>query len=253
MSPERAATAVSINLTVSVLIRQELVINALFWLFGKCPLWFPLKIRRIAAKIYHLGGIHSGAAMSATLWFAFFNVSIIRSFQTGALQRHKTSLPINTVILDVLLVSIISMAHPGIRTRMHDQFELVHRFAGWSAVGLFWAEFGLLTDAKVRGTSTVTTGDAILKSPIFWTLTISTISIAMPWVWLRKVPVNAEPLSDHAIRLHFTHTNLPLCAAPRLSDRPLYEWHSFAGVSLPGSTSCCSSRGSVFDDWSVQG
>jgi hypothetical protein len=231
MSPDRAATAVSINLVVSVLMRQELVINTLFWTFGKCPQWFPLRIRRLSAKIYHLGGVHSGAAMSATLWFAFFNVSIVNSFQSGRVQRNQSSIPIITVILDVLLLSIIAMAHPAIRARMHNQFELVHRFAGWTAVGLFWVEFALLADAKVHDAySPEQAGQIVLKSPIFWTLLVATISIALPWVWLRKVKVNAEHLSDHAIRLHFTYTKLPLCAAPRISDSPLLEWHAFAGI-----------------------
>ncbi|KIW79230.1 hypothetical protein Z517_05842 [Fonsecaea pedrosoi CBS 271.37] len=231
MSPEWAATAVSINLTVGVLVRQELVINALFWTFGQCPQWFPLRLRRLAAKIYHLGGLHSGAGISAAVWFAFFNVSTVRALQSGALRRHQNSIPIITVILDVLLISIITMAHPGIRARMHNQFELVHRFAGWTAVGLFWAEFGLLTDARVHDSSfNIPAQQLVFESPVFWTLVIATISIALPWVWLRKVSVNAEPLSDHAIRLHFTYTNLPLCAAPRLSDSPLLEWHAFAGI-----------------------
>ena len=231
MSPEWAGTAVSINLTLSVLIRQELVINTLFWLFGKCPQWFPLRIRRLAAKIYHLGGVHSGAAMSAALWFAFFNVSIVAALQAGTLQRSQCSLPVTTVILDVLLLSIIVMAHPAIRSRMHNQFELVHRFAGWTAVGLFWAEFGLLIDARVhQNGDPISPPQAVLQSPIFWTLLVSTISIALPWMWLRKVSVEADPPTNHAVRLHFTYTNLPLCAAPRLSSHPLLEWHAFAGI-----------------------
>ncbi len=230
MSPEKAATAVSINLAIGVLVRQELIINSLFWLFGRCPQWFPLRFRRLAAKIYHLGGVHSGAGMSATLWFAFFNVSIVKAFRSGVIQRHQRSIAITTVILDVLLVSIIAMAHPGIRSRMHNHFELVHRFAGWTAVGLFWAEFALLAHAKVHSMNPTSAQQAVLGSPIFWTLLVATISIALPWVWLRKVPIITEFLSDHAIRLHFTYTNLPLCAAPRLSTSPLLEWHAFAGI-----------------------
>jgi hypothetical protein len=129
----------------------------------------------------------------------------------------------------VLLLMIVSMAHPAIRSRMHDQFEWTHRFAGWTSVGLLWAEFALLTDASIRSTPTPLPY-AILSSPVFWTLLISTISIALPWIWLRKVNVVPEPLSDHAIRLHLNYTNLPLCAAPRFSDSPLLEWHSFAGI-----------------------
>lgn len=231
LSPESAATAVSINLTVAVLVRQELVINALFWSFGKCPQRLPLRIRRMAAKIYHLGGVHSGAGMSAAIWFAFFNVAIIRVLRARAVDTHQTIIPVITVILDILLLSIIVTAHPAIRSRMHNMFEMVHRFGGWTAVVLFWIQFGLLADERAHDpVSNVSLKEAIGYSPIFWTLVVTTISLALPWVWLRKVPVHAEPLSDHAVRLHFTYTNLPLCAAPRISDSPLLEWHAFAGI-----------------------
>lgn len=231
MTPESAATAVSVNLTVAVLIRQELVVNALFWIFGKCPQSFPLRLRRLAAKIYHLGGMHSGAAIGATTWFAIFNVSIINAYRTKDLHKNRAAIPIITVMLDVLLITIVVMAHPAIRARLHNTFELIHRFAGWMSLALFWVLFGLLVDARLSGNgSSLTIQSAVGGNPIFWTLLISTISVASPWIWLRKVPVNAEPLSDHAIRLHFTYTNLPLCAAPRVSDSPLLEWHAFAGI-----------------------
>lgn len=231
MSPERAVTAVSINLTVGILIRQDLVINALFWAFGRCPQALPLRFRRLAAKIYHLGGVHSGAGISAVVWFAIFNVSVVNAFRSGTIQRHQQSIPIITVILDIMLICIVAMAHPAIRTRIHDQFEMVHRYAGWTSIGLFWAEFALFTDAKIHhASSPVRTQQAVLQSPIFWMLLIATLSIALPWTRLRKVSVIPEPLSHHAIRLHFTYTDLPLCAAPRLSDNPLMDWHAFAGI-----------------------
>ncbi|KAJ9638611.1 hypothetical protein H2204_004087 [Knufia peltigerae] len=229
MSPATAATAVAFNILLGVLIRQELVINALFWSFGKCPRWFPLWIRRLVAKIYHLGGVHSGAGMSAALWFAFFNAAIVRAYKHNQLQIHRAATSTITVLLDVLFVAILCTAHPGVRSRIHNLFELIHRFAGWSAVILIWALFGLLSDAEAHATD-ITVLQVMVYSPVFWALLIITISIALPWVWLRKVSVHAEPLSDHAIRLHFTYTNLPLCAAPRLSDSPLLEWHAFAGI-----------------------
>ncbi|KAK5045010.1 hypothetical protein LTR84_010158 [Exophiala bonariae] len=231
MTPDSTATAVSVNLSVAVLIRQELVVNTLFWIFGKCPQSFPLRLRRLAAKIYHLGGMHSGAAMSATIWFAIFNLSIVNAYRSNLLTKNREAIPSVTAILDVLLISIVVVAHPAIRARIHNTFELVHRFAGWTALGLFWALFALLVDAKMRDHgNTLTVQSAVGANPIFWTLLVSTISVASPWFWLRKVPVHAEHLSDHAVRLHFTYTNLPLCAAPRVSDSPLLEWHAFAGI-----------------------
>lgn len=72
--------------------------------------------------------------------------------------------------------------------------------------------------------------ETLIKAPPFWLLVIITLSLIFPWLQLRRVPVHAEPLSDHAVRLHFTYTNAPLCSAPRMSDNPLKEWHAFAGI-----------------------
>ncbi|KAK4947387.1 hypothetical protein LTR10_013755 [Elasticomyces elasticus] len=210
MSPAAAGSAVAVNVTASVLIRQELVINALFWLFG---------------------GVHSGAAMSATIWLVLFTITVIRVFHWKLLQAHNYAIPAVTAVLDGLFIAIVLMAHPSIRARLHNTFELVHRFAGWAALALFWVLFGLLTDATARSpVAIVTLQDAIVGSPIFWSLLITTISIALPWLWLRKVTVDAEPLSDHAIQLHFTYTSCPAGAAARLSESPLREWHAFAGI-----------------------
>ncbi|KAI1614797.1 hypothetical protein EDD37DRAFT_407419 [Exophiala viscosa] len=231
MSPTAAGSAVAINVTASVLIRQELVINALFYLFGRCPQWFPLRIRCMAAKIYHLGGVHSGGAMSATLWLVFFTIAVVRFFREKLLDTHNYAIPAVMAVIDGLFISIVVMAHPSIRVRLHNSFELVHRFAGWTALALFWVLFGLLTDAKIHSSdSTITLQGAVAGSPIFWSLLITTISIILPWLSLRKVAVDAEPLSDHAIQLHFTYTKCPAGAAARLSESPLREWHAFAGI-----------------------
>lgn len=66
--PARFSTAVAANITLTVLIRNEHVINFLFWSFGKTPKSWPLRIRRIMAKLYHLGGLHSGSGIAGCLW-----------------------------------------------------------------------------------------------------------------------------------------------------------------------------------------
>lgn len=40
-----------------------------------------------------------------------------------------------------------------------------------------------------------------------------------------------HPLSDHAVRRDFRLHQVPLCAAVRLSGRPMVEWHAFAGIA----------------------
>ena len=226
---ELLSTAVATNLTVSILIRQELVINLLFIIFGKCPQWFPLRIRRLAAKIYHLGGVHSGAGIAATIWFGIYNVSVFRISEEVMSNNLKSWILGITMLQDVLLIGILAMSFPKCRQWNHNLFEQTHRFAGWTAVGLFWAVFFLLTVARHQQS-----GQPVMKlvctAPAFWLLFTSTISLILPWLRLRRVPLQAEPLSDHAVRLHFTYANTPLCAAPRITDNPLKEWHAFAGI-----------------------
>jgi hypothetical protein len=231
LPPATVITAVAANITAGVLIRQELIINILFDTLGKIPPTYPLRIRRLAAKIYHLGGVHSGAGIAATVWYALYNVVLIRMFQhAGALQRQVSILAI-TILTDVLLIAILILAHPTMRAKFHDAFELVHRFAGWTAVALFWVQFLLLANLSRHRTHPMPSLlVAVAKSPILYLLLTVSISLILPWLRLRKVPVRADLLSDHAVRLHFAYCNLKLCSAPRISDNPLFEWHAFAGI-----------------------
>ena len=234
LAPSDIALAVAVNVTAAVLIRQELVINMLFVIFGKCPHWVPLRIRRLVAKIYHLGGVHSGAAIAATIWYTILNFVVL----TGYLQTHDTAgsrenLPIAmvTFITDALFIAIIILALPQLRSRFHNTFEVVHRFAGWTAVALFWVQLFLLAEVQRKHlTPKPFLGTVIYESPVLYLLIVVTISLILPWLRLRKVSVVSEPLSTHAIRLHFDYANLPLCAAPRFSHSPLKEWHAFAGI-----------------------
>lgn len=229
--------AVAVNITVAVLIRQELVINMLFTFVGKCPHWVPLRMRRWAAKIYHLGGIHSGAAIAATVWYSLLNVILVKGYlqaQGMALSRDWLAIAIIAFIVDVLFIGMIVLALPKLRAKYHNTFEVVHRFAGWTAIALFWVQLFLLSRLQRKlQTPVPSLGAVVCQSPVLYLLTIATISLILPWLRLRKVSVVAEPLSSHAIRLHFDYTNLPLCAAPKLSFSPLMEWHAFAGIPEP--------------------
>ncbi|RMZ77949.1 hypothetical protein DV738_g4175, partial [Chaetothyriales sp. CBS 135597] len=230
-TPQVISTAVAANLCAAVVMRQELVINFLFFLFGQCPQSFPLRFRRLAAKIYHLGGVHSGAAIAGTVWFGIYNVSIARLRDQDVGQDFRIVLVVFTIVLDALLLGICISSHPALRAKYHNWFECIHRFAGWLAIALFWVHIILLTLASRRGMSPMpSVGQLLVKSPPFWLVVVITVSLALPWLRLRKVRVEAEPLSSHAIRLHFDYANTPLCAAPRFSDNPLKEWHAFAGI-----------------------
>ena len=60
----------------------------------------------------------------------------------------------------------------------------------------------LIKDYKQSGQ---TLGRAVVEAPPFWLVLILTCSIILPWLRLRKVPVRAEVLSNHCVRLHFDY------------------------------------------------
>ena len=215
---------VLINLSIAILIRQQYVINALFWLATRVPLTWPLRVRRSAAKVYHFGGLHSGAALAATAWFTVMvGVQVARYVQAPG-SVSPAWLWLSGVLLSLLMLMVI-MAQPQIRGRFHNGFERVHRFAGWSALLLFW---GLALLASYESSSN------LLHSASFWMLVLLTLSIALPWLRLRKVAIEHVRPSGHAVVTRFTHTTPFVGSATALSRHPLLEWHSFANIPAPG-------------------
>lgn len=229
-SPTRLSTPVAVNIAVTVLIRNEHIINFLFWSFGKTPKRLPLRFRRLVAKLYHLGGIHSGCGIAAVLWFLLFNVSIMKIQSNLHYNGIRAGSFFITIILDLLLVNILILSLPQLRARYHNMWEQMHRFAGWTAIALFWIQTLIFVGVQDRLDKDRSFGDILFTSPCFYCLLITTLVIFSPWFKLRKVPVRAETLSDHAVRLHFMHENLPICTTPRFSDSVMKEWHAFAAI-----------------------
>ncbi|EFY86103.1 NRPS-like enzyme, putative [Metarhizium acridum CQMa 102] len=224
------ATLTAANLVLAVLVRQDVVINTLYTVTCSLPKSAPLWMRKRFAKIYHLGGVHSGAGVCATAWLLG---STFRS--TVAYTQNKTNDSIATLMVSwmlcVLCSGLVGFAYPTFRKKYHDQFEGIHRFVGWTALALFWVR----TMFSVRDVTPAGEdfGLALVKTPGFWMLGVATCSVASSWLWLRKVPVNTVPLSDHAVVLSFDYTVPVNGSFTRISTRPLFEWHSFATIPAP--------------------
>ncbi|KAK6511346.1 hypothetical protein TWF481_000266 [Arthrobotrys musiformis] len=250
--PRRLAhlsTAVSANLLVAVLIRQDFVVNAIFWVFALTPQWFPLRIRRWIAKVYEYGGVHSGAAIAATMWYILLTVEVTRTYaralKNGAPASHMLALLLLTWIPLLILLSILVFTIPELRRRFHDQFEASHRFGGWLAIIIIWVQAIVMANAT-RGVTSL--GKTLAQNPSFWFLITISVCIIYPWLRLRKVVVRPQRLSQHATRLWFDTVPVGFCQGFAVSDRPLFEWHTFA--SLPESDfKSCSLLVSNAGDW----
>ncbi|KAL8698838.1 MAG: hypothetical protein Q9201_006352 [Fulgogasparrea decipioides] len=222
------ATAAATNVLAAFLIRQENVINALYEICCATPWWFPLRIRRMVAKLYHFGGVHSGCAVSATAWFILFTALVTKDYASG--DYNQPAVLTITYILVVLFLAICIFAIPKFRFVSHNVFEAVHRFAGWTAVGLFWVLILLVAKATSEMPGYDSLGMTVVKSPAFWLLAVITFFTILPWLRLRKVEAFPEILSSHAIRIHFKYMKIGPILGVRISDNPLKEWHAFASI-----------------------
>lgn len=234
LSYTTAVTAVSANLLAAMLIRNEHVVNALFLIFGTWPTAFPLSFRRVFAKVYSYGGIHSGCSIAATLWYIVFLILMTADFAGSDVSLLRGYIFLVSYAIVFLLCSIIVFAHPRLRAIMHNWFEGVHRYMGWTAVLLFWAQTMLMA-ADAAASSQIPFAMALVMSPTFWMLACITLLVAYPWTRLRLRDVEAEVLSDHCVKLNFSYANVHYGQAVRLSDSPLRETHAFAVIPNPVS------------------
>ncbi|KAK4161602.1 hypothetical protein QBC43DRAFT_302773 [Cladorrhinum sp. PSN259] len=248
------ATAVGVNLFCSVLLRQDYLVNLIFWLATRLPTSTPLAIRRHFARVYHYGGVHSGCAVAASAWWTILTISATIKFspaptEDNAQPPERIAVLALTYLILSLLFAILVMAYPSIRAKLHDQFEWTHRFAGWTTLALVWAHLIVITSATRSPSQSL--GVAISRSPSLYLLAGTTFSIALPWLRLRRVTVTPEPLSTHAVRLHFDFKTPRQCSSlgVRITDRPMVEWHAFAAIPEPNNAGGFSILVSRAGDW----
>ena len=212
-SVETLGNFVLANFAIALLIRQQYAINWLFAMATSVPKSLPLHVRWAAGKVYHFGGIHVGCFFSGTLWFAL----LAREFARQGSQLF----PLACAHLALLALMII-VALPKNRAKHHNIFEIVGRFGTWSSLTLFWVQTIVLAQAP------------LLNTPQFWLLVLITFSVALPWLRLKKVPVDIVKPSSHVALARFDYGVTPFAGSSTdLSRNPLLEWHSFANVPSP--------------------
>ncbi len=230
------ANMVLANFALAVIIRQQYVVNALFWLATRAPTSWPLSIRWTLGKVYHFGGLHSSGATFGTLWYGAFVAALVYHANNNLAGVPEGVLFV-TYALFALLVGIVFMATPPVRGRFHDLFELSHRFGGWSVLALFWVQTILFAKAGFAdaGKGELSLVEALVSDAGFWLLSAMTFSVILPWLRLKKVKVDIASPSNHVALVGFDHgvTPFPGSSTP-VSRSPLTEWHSFANVPAPG-------------------
>lgn len=242
-----ATTAVAVNLFVGTAMRHEHCVNMLFRIATSIPHEIPLCVRRPFGKIYCYGGVHSGCGVSAASWYILFTVLMIK--QWDSTDAKNIALAAISGLMIFLFAILIGFAHPTVRAKYHNQWEMSHRFGGWTAIAATWTQVVILLVAIARQESR-NFGLVLISSPAFWFLTATTAAIVYPWLRLRRREFTAEKMSNHAVRLHFKHQRrLTACVGCKLSDVPLLENHGFATIPEPNGAKGYSVIVAKAGDW----
>lgn len=233
MVESRAIVLVAqVNFAVAIILRQQYVINFLCWLATLPPTTWPLGVRWALAKVYHFGGVHVGAAVSGTLWYLVFVGSLTYDRVRGVGHVATANLVVSYLLVSLFLAMVVHAA-PPLRARSHDRFEVTHRFCGWAAVALVWANTVLFVASQRGGTSLPA---ALLRAPTLWIIIVTTLSTSLPWMLLRRVPIEVERPSNHVALVSFDHGVTPFIGSVRpISRNPLLGWHTFANIPAPAT------------------
>ncbi|GAA1693150.1 hypothetical protein GCM10009808_07890 [Microbacterium sediminicola] len=219
------------NLVISSVPRQQWVVNVASWLATRPSTSWPLRIRMLLAKYYHVGGIHVGAALSGTAWYVLYIVLLAPAWADGEPGIDDISLGFAVGIVSILLLMVVC-AMPVVRSKKHNLFEATHRGGAWAVLILAWVNVFLLARLQPE----IPLGQVLMTSPIFWMVLASTAMAIWPWALLRKVPISVETPSSHVaiVKVHQKYQP-PVGTTRAVALHPLQSWHPFACVpAIPG-------------------
>ncbi|CAE6439562.1 unnamed protein product [Rhizoctonia solani] len=208
------AQASLVNLTVTVLVRNELLLAGLYWAFSKIP------FRRFYAHrmLHSIGGLHVGCAFGTFIWIIFYTMEVGRS--TSLDSSVDIALLITSIILPVGITVIILFALRPLRERFHNAWEYTHRYVGWTVIADLIIHLGLKA--------------ATLDAPeqLFYTslpyLTLSCIiSIFYIWLTVRRAKISIQANRSVAV---VTFPGAPTMRSGTFAriSRDGFQWHAFS-------------------------
>lgn len=215
------------NLLCAVLMRNELFLRFLYTIaIYSLRSWAPLGIKlAVTSILQHVGGIHSGCALSGTGWLVFKIVDIV---------RHDTIQPsaviATGIVTNFLVIISVLSAFPWVRNYHHNMFERYHRFVGWLGLATTW------TFVILGNTYDTTLGkwridaNSLLSAQELWFVMFMTVLVLIPWFTLRKVPVEVEIPSPKVAVLRFDR-GMQQGLLGRISRTSVMEYHAFGIIS----------------------
>ncbi|CAE6446353.1 unnamed protein product [Rhizoctonia solani] len=215
--PERlslVADASLINLTIVVLVRNELLLAGLYWSFN----FVPFRRFYFHRMLHSIGGLHVGCAFATFLWIIFYVVELGKniSFNTPL----NVALFTTALILPLGISVIITFALRPLRERYHNVWEYTHRFVGWFVVADLVAHLGL------KACSLPNPHD-LFRTALPYLTIACIISIFYVWFTVRRAKVSINANHSVAMVKFQGRPTLDDGTFARISRNGL-EWHAFS-------------------------
>ncbi|TPX16870.1 uncharacterized protein E0L32_003432 [Thyridium curvatum] len=215
------------NLLCAILFRNELFLRVLYMvaIYGLRG-WAPVCVKLAATSfLQHVGGIHSGCALSGASWLVFKIVDIIRY---RAVQ-HSSVIATGIVTNVFVIISVLS-AFPWVRNYHHNVFEKHHRFIGWLGLAATWVFVILGNTYDIKTGEWRHNANTLLSAQELWFAVFMTIFVLIPWVTLREVPVEVEIPSPKVAVIKFER-GMQQGLLSRISRTSIMEYHAFGIIS----------------------
>ncbi|KAH8117533.1 hypothetical protein DFH11DRAFT_1741517 [Phellopilus nigrolimitatus] len=215
------------NLLMAILMRNEVFGRLLYLFVNTCfakwtPLWWRLGCTSV---LQHLGGIHSGCALSGLGWLT---LKVVDTFRQHSVM-HDSILVVGIATNLAVLISALS-AFPWVRNTHHNIFERHHRFVGWVGIVFTWG-FTILGDIYVPSTrSWNLSGTHVARQQDFWFISGMTVLVLIPWFCVREVPVDIELPSPKVAIVRFKR-GMQQSLLGRISRSCIMEYHAFGIIS----------------------
>jgi hypothetical protein len=206
------------NLTITILVRNELLLIFFYWSFKFIPV-FKFQLHRMLISI---GGLHVGAGIATDVWIIVYSVHMFTQTSfSGTWPEWIMRVTVIIIAAGLTLMVVTSLA--PLRSRYHNVWEYTHRFVGW---------FSLVTLVVhiLAKAATMNTVGAIFKTPLPYLTIICLASVFYVWFTARRVPVMTYS-GHHVALIKFPgKPTMQAGAVVRVSTN-LLEWHAF-GVAL---------------------
>ncbi|QRV76952.1 nonribosomal peptide synthetase [Ceratobasidium sp. AG-Ba] len=209
------AHAAVINLTIVILVRNELLLGAAYYSFN----YIPFRRFYFHRMLHSIGGLHVGGSFAALIWITTYVAELGK--HTPLDTAMNRALFVTALLLPIGIVVMMFFALRPLRERFHNAWEYTHRFVGWALV------LDLIAHLGVKAATLPKARDLFIHGALPYLTIVITISIFYVWFTVTKPKVDIFANKSVAIIKFPGKPTIADGTFARIS-RNWWQWHAFS-------------------------